>query len=128
MGFEEIGVLITRPVCKGPYLLYKSSHTILASLCSPLKQARKLSIRTSCPSEERILSMRKRVLLVEDELSHQELIQTALELSGYTVTLARNGVEAFEKLATETPCVIVLDLWMPEMSGYTFPETWRERN
>jgi CheY-like chemotaxis protein len=80
------------------------------------------------PPEERILSMRKHVLLVEDELSHQELIQTALELSGYTVTLARNGVEAFEKLATETPCAIVLDLWMPEMSGYTFLETWRERN
>jgi CheY-like chemotaxis protein len=37
-------------------------------------------------------------------------------------------VEAFEKLATETPCVIVLDLWMPEMSGYTFLEMWRERN
>jgi CheY-like chemotaxis protein len=72
--------------------------------------------------------MRKHVLLVEDEPSHQQLIQTALELSGYTVTLARNGVEAFEKLATETPCAIVLDLWMPEMSGYTFLEMWRERN
>jgi two-component system, sensor histidine kinase len=79
-------------------------------------------------SEERILSMRKHVLLVEDEPSHQELIQTALELVGYTVTLAHNGLEAFEKLATETPCAIVLDLWMPEMSGYTFLETWRERN
>jgi CheY-like chemotaxis protein len=80
------------------------------------------------PSEERILSMRNHVLLVEDEPSHQELIQTALELVGYTVTLARNGVEAFEKLATETPCAIVLDLWMPEMSGYTYLEMWRERN
>jgi CheY-like chemotaxis protein len=80
------------------------------------------------PFEERTLSMHKHVLLVENEPSHQELIQTALELAGYIVTLADNGLEAFEKLATETPCVIVLDLWMPEMSGYTFLEIWRERN
>ena len=72
--------------------------------------------------------MHKHVLLVENEPSHQELIQTALELAGYIVTLAENGLEAFEKLATETPCVIVLDLWMPEMSGYTFLEIRRERN
>jgi DNA-binding response OmpR family regulator len=71
--------------------------------------------------------MGKHVLLVENEPSHQELVQTALELENYSVTLAQNGLEALDLLANEVPSVIVLDLWMPEMSGYTFLERWRER-
>ncbi len=71
--------------------------------------------------------MSKHILLIENEPSHQELIQTALELDGYKVTLAQNGLEALEKLENEVPSVIVLDLWMPEMSGYTFLEKWQER-
>ena len=77
--------------------------------------------------DEKRLTMEKQVLLVENEPSHQELIRDALELGGYTVTIAQNGWEAFEKLTTATPCVIVLDLWMPEMSGYAFLEKLHER-
>jgi CheY-like chemotaxis protein len=71
--------------------------------------------------------MTKHILLVENEPSHQELIQTALELDGYTVSVAQNGLEALQRLASEVPSLIVLDLWMPEMSGYTFLEKWQER-
>lgn len=71
--------------------------------------------------------MSKHVLLIENEPSHQELIQTALELEDYSVSVAQNGAEGLEKLAKEVPSVIVLDLWMPEMSGYTFLEKWQER-
>jgi CheY-like chemotaxis protein len=71
--------------------------------------------------------MTKHILLIENEPSHQELIQAALELEGYTVTVAQNGLEALQRLENEVPSLIVLDLWMPEMSGYTFLEKWQER-
>jgi CheY-like chemotaxis protein len=78
--------------------------------------------------DEKRLTMKKHVLLVENEPSHQELIRDALELGGYSVTIAQNGLEGFDMLTTATPCVIVLDLWMPEMSGYAFLEMLHQRN
>ena len=61
--------------------------------------------------------MRRLVLLVEDSETTLLVMQMQLELLGYRVTVARNGVEAVAKAAAELPDIIVMDMQMPVMSG-----------
>ena len=62
----------------------------------------------------------KTVLVVEDDPDMRDLERTVLEFGGYSVTLARNGVEALGHLERAVPDVIILDLMMPVMDGLTF--------
>jgi CheY-like chemotaxis protein len=61
-----------------------------------------------------------RVLVADDDLDLRESLRLALELNGHEVDEARNGQEALERLASEPPCVILLDLMMPIMDGWQF--------
>jgi CheY-like chemotaxis protein len=71
--------------------------------------------------------MVKHVLLVEDNVETQTLLQTWLEIAGFTVSLAQDGHEALLLLESETPCVILLDLIMPSLDGYTLLEILERR-
>lgn len=62
----------------------------------------------------------KTVLVVDDDEGLLETLQDLLEMEGYRVIVAHNGIEALEKLETLTPAVILLDLRMPRMDGKTF--------
>ncbi|MCX8096263.1 MAG: response regulator [Spirochaetes bacterium] len=64
-----------------------------------------------------------RVLLVEDNPLNIRLFYDTLSMKGYEVTVARNGNEALEVLKNITPDIIVLDLYMPGMSGFRFANT-----
>ncbi len=61
-----------------------------------------------------------KLLVVEDNLQHAELLRIYLEDAGYQVRIANNGRLALEDLASSEPDLIVLDLLMPEMDGYAF--------
>ncbi|MBI3995699.1 MAG: response regulator [Nitrospirae bacterium] len=61
--------------------------------------------------------MSKKVLLADDASTFVKLEQTYLESKGYQVVMAGNGKEALEKLASQKPDLVVLDLIMPEMEG-----------
>ena len=58
------------------------------------------------------------VLVVDDDKALLELIQINLQ-SEYDVVLAEGGVNALSKLKTCTPDVVVLDLAMPEVDGFS---------
>ena len=60
-----------------------------------------------------------RVLVVDDERDVVELVKFLLERDGHKVIEAFNGREALEKAYAEIPDLIVLDIMMPEMDGYT---------
>ena len=62
----------------------------------------------------------QRVLVVEDDPGTQELFRSCLEEIGVRVTLAGNGEEAEEALASFDPDLILLDLVMPVMDGTAF--------
>lgn len=62
--------------------------------------------------------MKKRVLLAEDHPGTIEVMQQELEVLGYEVTVAENGLEAVEKATAEVPDVIVMDMLMPIMNGF----------
>jgi DNA-binding response OmpR family regulator len=57
------------------------------------------------------------ILLVEDERVTRRRIQKMLEDAGHDVTAATNGNEALSCLDKETFDLVLLDIWMPEMSG-----------
>jgi two-component system KDP operon response regulator KdpE len=58
-----------------------------------------------------------RILIVDDERQITRVLRTALQSSGYEVTLANNGLEAFDLFKSMSPDLIITDLAMPEMGG-----------
>ncbi|MBI4487466.1 MAG: response regulator [Deltaproteobacteria bacterium] len=61
--------------------------------------------------------MKKRVLLVEDNLETIEVVRQELEVLGYEVLLAEDGVAAVEVATSQLPDLIVMDIRMPKMDG-----------
>lgn len=64
--------------------------------------------------------MSKIILVVDDDRLMVELARRKLEELGYVVLTASNGQEALERLKSKTPDMIILDVHMPDMNGYTF--------
>jgi CheY-like chemotaxis protein len=62
----------------------------------------------------------RKILLVDDDRDFSQLLEFDLKKKGYQVVLAGNGEEGLEKVQSEKPCLIVLDIKMPKMDGYTF--------
>jgi CheY-like chemotaxis protein len=60
----------------------------------------------------------KSVLVVDDDADSVAMLSVFLELLGHRVHSAANGWEAVESAAAHNPDVILLDLSMPELSGY----------
>ncbi len=61
---------------------------------------------------------KKRILVVDDERHIVRLVQVNLERAGYEVLTAYDGVEALEKVKSEMPDMVVLDVMMPRMDGF----------
>jgi Response regulator containing a CheY-like receiver domain and an HTH DNA-binding domain len=68
----------------------------------------------------------KRLMLVDDDPNLVLLVRDYLEFRGYDVVTAENGVMALEILEDELPDLIICDIMMPEMDGYTLVKKVRE--
>jgi len=64
----------------------------------------------------------KRILIVDDEPALRRLLGDLFTSEGYRVTEASNGAQALECVQELCPDVVILDLMMPVMSGWTFLE------
>lgn len=62
-------------------------------------------------------TLNEKILVVDDEEHIVELAELYLGNEGYAVVSAQDGVEAIEKIASETPDLVVLDIMIPEMDG-----------
>ena len=62
--------------------------------------------------------MARKILTCDDEKHIVRLIQVNLERQGYEVITAFNGLECLEKVKEDRPDLIVLDVMMPEMTGF----------
>lgn len=68
----------------------------------------------------------QQLLLVDDEPSLREAVQAYLEDSGFTVQVASNATEAWDKLQTMSPDLIISDIMMPQVDGYQFLKQLRD--
>jgi diguanylate cyclase (GGDEF)-like protein len=66
-----------------------------------------------------------RVLIVDDKSDNLYYLQSLLTASGYTVEVASHGAEALVKARQHPPQMIVSDLLMPVMDGYTLLRHWK---
>src|SRR5437867_2475696 len=67
-----------------------------------------------------------KILVVDDTPKNVKLLADLLTVKGYNVVTAASGREALEQLETERPDLVLLDVVMPEMSGYEVCRTIRE--
>jgi PAS domain S-box-containing protein len=61
-----------------------------------------------------------RILVVDDDEPTREMMRRTLESAGHIVVEAENGQVALDRLSGEVPDIIILDLMMPVMDGFTF--------
>ena len=62
----------------------------------------------------------EKILLVDDDQDFAQLLEFDLRKKGYQVSRASNGEEGLEKVKADNPSLIILDIKMPKMDGYTF--------
>ena len=60
-----------------------------------------------------------RILIVEDNMDNYELVRFVLERAGYDVFLAVNGRDGVDAARLQKPDLILMDLGLPEMDGWT---------
>jgi len=80
-----------------------------------------LAVGASCPAAEASVDVppiRARVLVVDDNRDAAETLAMALELFGCKVVVAHSGQEALEVIASADPAVVLLDIGLPDMTGY----------
>ena len=69
-----------------------------------------------------------KILVIDDDLAINELIKVNLELCGYKVIQAFDGTKGFALCKQELPSLVVLDVMMPEVDGYTVAQRIRKNN
>ena len=62
--------------------------------------------------------MSTKILVVDDDPDILEAINLILEARGYQVVIARDGIDALNKLKEEKPDLMIMDLMMPRLDGF----------
>ncbi|MFN0188653.1 MAG: response regulator transcription factor [Bacteroidia bacterium] len=70
--------------------------------------------------------MKAKILLVEDDLNFGSVLKNYLELNDYHVTLARDGVAGFDAYSKGGYDLIILDVMMPKLDGFSLAKQIRE--
>jgi DNA-binding response OmpR family regulator len=67
------------------------------------------------------------VLVVDDERDIVDFLSTVLRDEGYVTEVARDGTEALERIRSDHPSLLILDLMMPRMTGFEVLDSLRTR-
>ncbi len=85
-------------------------------------------IEKYAPKDALTIEVKKKKILVADDEAHiAKLIKARLEANGYDVLTAANGKECLEKLDSFKPDLVLLDVMMPVMDGYTVIAAMKEK-
>ena len=68
----------------------------------------------------------KRILVVDDEPDIRELVRDILEDEGYVVAVAENGDGARQAYQQQSPDLVLLDIWMPDVDGVSLLKEWSD--
>ena len=129
---EELDVLV-KPL--PPHMRGKSwvssgiitgSEDIVCLLNIPQLMASVKDMKVSAkPSQIETKKSPKRLLVVDDSISTREIEKSILETCGYSVHLAGDGIEALEILGRHHFNLVITDIEMPRMNGFTLTEKIR---
>ena len=72
------------------------------------------------------MTERLRVLLVEDNELNRDMLIRRLNRAGIDVVVAENGQQALDKMKAEQPAVVLMDMNLPVMDGWTASRKARE--
>ncbi len=79
------------------------------------------------PSNHQLSSNTMKILVIEDDKFLRELLVSKLAAEGYAITTAIDGKEALASLEAEVPDLILLDLILPDLSGFEILEKIRAK-
>jgi len=96
----------------------------IPDLINRFKGIRSIEFRKRFSSQEKEY---KQILVVDDSLSTREIEKSILELDGYNVVQAVDGIDALEKMRDQYFHLILTDVQMPRMDGYTLIENIRRQ-
>ena len=71
--------------------------------------------------------MGKHILIVDDSKTVRNLVAFIMKKEGFKVTVAEDGLDGLEKLYSSTYDLVISDVNMPRMDGFTFVRTVREQ-
>ena len=100
-------------------------------IINPVQLAQRTDLQAFDPNAERRVARvstpaapaRPLVLVVDDSLTVRKITSRLLTREGFDVLTAKDGVDALQVLAEQTPDVILLDIEMPRMDGFEFTKT-----
>lgn len=72
--------------------------------------------------------MAKKVLLIDDDKNTVKFVSVALQENGYEPVTAYDGAEGFEKVKSEKPDLIILDVMMPKRTGFVLFKQLRKHD
>lgn len=72
--------------------------------------------------------IKKEVLIVDDSNTNNFLLQSILESEGYKTTIAFSGKEALKLITNEKPDLVLLDIMMPNLDGFTVLKQLQENS
>ncbi|NLE65393.1 MAG: response regulator [Elusimicrobia bacterium] len=64
--------------------------------------------------------MAKKILIADDDRTLVKLLEATLQDAGYETVVAYDGEEALGKISAERPDLLILDVDMPKLNGYSF--------
>ena len=94
-------------------------------IVKPVKKATLLGAIERCLNQRTHIGQRRPILVVEDDAPTREFVAELLSKHGYDVITAADGAEARLRVATSLPELVILDLILPEISGFQLLAEWR---
>ena len=70
--------------------------------------------------------MVKHILIVEDDTDTAKIIQLRIEARGYKTAVARDGEEGWRMIQKEKPDLVILDVMLPGVDGYTIASMMKD--
>ncbi len=71
--------------------------------------------------------MAKKILVIDDDPVTIEMLKNGLTKHGYQTVVAYDGEEGLKRAVSESPQLIILDINMPKMDGYTFLQELKKK-
>jgi len=101
----------------GVALLASDVPALILNVSDLFKSVGTVFLKRAAPEKE-VLKRKRRILVVDDSPTTRALLQNIMEMVGYDVVAAVDGLEAFEILKKEMFDVVVSDVAMPRMDGF----------